>query len=332
MPRLINCRGCGSRHIGAGGSRCQFLKSQLIAQTGSTMASAEMIPDRDSPNYQSYLESKIQEQEELLKQAEETAKVASLEKQLSELRIKTERLHQVSDDRSIATVNPSGFAGCILVVTAQQDKQQTASLDPQQSRAEKEIVSKLRPSFYMSESKPPEKTTYRDFIHGMTKVLQFILEVAGSATGYAAHMSFIASKAAGNYFVTDALIKYELAVTDKVISGTLQDWVAADPESVAIHLGADATYAVRGGNKPAWGRSTSGVSGNTRDFSDWPRDICWLYNNTACYFPKCRRSHLCSKCRKTRHTQKECKLEDSASIPINDDRRPKATQNEAPKK
>ena len=116
-------------------------------------------------------------------------------------------------------------------------------------------------------------------------------------------MSFIASKAAGNYFVTESLIKYEQAVTNKVIDGTLGDWITADPESAAIHLGADDTYAVRGGNRPSWGRTTSAISGKSRDFSDWPQDICWLYNNTTCYFPKCRRSHLCSKCQKLGHTQ-----------------------------
>ena len=132
----------------------------------------------------------------------------------------------------------------------------------------------------------------------MSKVLQFIIEVGGSPQGYSTHMSFITSKGALNLYVTDTLIRYEMPVTDKVISGELSDWVSADPESVAIHLGVDATYAVRGAVHGNWPLGTSGTSGSTPDFSDWPCDTCWLYNNTSCYFAKCRRAHICSKCRK----------------------------------
>ena len=62
-----------------------------------------------------------------------------------------------------------------------------------------------------------------------------------------------------------------------VISGIYQDWVPADPECVALHLGADATYTVRqGGSK--WSRPSSGNLGANRDFSELPKEICWLFN------------------------------------------------------
>ena len=81
---------------------------------------------------------------------------------------------------------------------------------------------------------------------GMCKVLQFVNEVNGTAKGYASHMAFIAKKASLNVYATDALIRYDMGVTEKVISRELDDWVPADLESVAMNLGADATYAVRG--------------------------------------------------------------------------------------
>ena len=190
----------------------------------------------------------------------------------------------------------------------------------------------MSPCSYISEFKCIEKTTYRDFIYGMNKVLQFIIEEGRGVKGYAVHMSFITSKATRNLYVTDALIKYELAVTDKVILGELPDWVSADPESAAIHLGADATYAVRGAGKQPWHRGSSGTSGSTRVFSDWPREVCWLYNNTSCYFNKCRRAHICVKCRKTGHTPKECENNDAVTGSGNDERRTKPTQNETQKK
>ena len=35
--------------------------------------------------------------------------------------------------------------------------------------------------------------------------------------------------------MTDALIKYEEALTERVITGCYEDWVAADPEYLALH-------------------------------------------------------------------------------------------------
>ena len=168
-----------------------------------------------------------------------------------------------------------GFTGRVLSgATSNQKLAPVTAMEQQRSKAEKDIISKLRPSTYVPEFKPPERTTYREFILGMTKVLEFVINVSGSADGYAAHMAFIASKGACNYFVTESLIRYELAVTDKVIDGTLTDWVGADPKSVAMHLGADATYAVRGGNRPSWNWASRGNFGHTRDYSDWPKEVC----------------------------------------------------------
>ena len=97
--------------------------------------------------------------------------------------------------------------------------------------------------------------------------------------------------------MTDYLIWYEAAVTKKVVDGLLNNWVTADPESGAIRLGVNATYAVRGVTRPGWNRQSSGGSNGSRDFSDWPRDVCWLYNNTHCYFKMCKRAHICRKIR-----------------------------------
>ena len=126
---------------------------------------------------------------------------------------------------------------------------------------------------------------------------------------YLAHMNFISTKAALNLYATDAMIKYEAAVTERVIWGQYRDWVSGDPECVALHMGADTTYAIRqGGGR--WPRHSSGFTGANRDFSDWPKEECWLFNNTSCYFPRCKKSHICCKCKKTGHPMKECKVQD----------------------
>ena len=150
----------------------------------------------------------------------------------------------------------------------------------------------------------------------MTKVLKFIVNVDIDPKQYIAHMNFIACKASLNLYATDALIKYEAAVTEKIIMGQCEDWVAADPEFVELHLGADATYAVRQGGS-RWARQSSGGSGTNRDFSDWPKEICWLYNNTNCYFPRCKKAHICAKCKHTGHIIKDCKSSDESPSATN---------------
>ena len=79
MSRRINCRGCGSRHTGAGGSRCKILLARKSIKPDSTMATSDSsIPAPDSLDYIPYLERRIAEQEELLDQAEEQSKVRVL--------------------------------------------------------------------------------------------------------------------------------------------------------------------------------------------------------------------------------------------------------------
>ena len=335
MPRLINCKGCGNHHTGSGGSRCKFVLSYTLPKVNLDMAAAEEnIPSRDSPEYTLYLEQKIAEQEELLEQAEEDAKVSDMEKKLADLKLRTRKLAS-RDTGGGEPARTVGFAGRALLsyATLAKDPQSTSPAEQQYSKSERDIISKLHPCSYVPDFKSVEKTRYRDFIAGMCKVLQFVNEVNGTAKGYASHMAFIAKKASLNIYATDALIRYDMGVTDKVIFGELDDWVPADLESVAMNLGADATYAVRGSTQSSWPRAGSGISRNSRDFSDWPKDICWLYDNTSCYFPKCCWSHICSKCQKSGHCRKDCEnSEKPAMSPPVDERRPKTNQNRAPKK
>ena len=185
------------------------------------------------------------------------------------------------------------------------------------------MLSKLKATTHLSEQKPAEKITYREFICAMTKVLKFLCDTGIDPSNYISHMNFIATKAALNLYATDAIVKYEEAVTERVISGQYSDWSSADPECVALHLGADATYAVRQGGS-RWGRHSSAAFGGNRDFSDWPKEICWLFNNTSCYFPCCKKAHICVKCRRTDHAAKECKnSEESAAPSVADSQLPK---------
>ena len=236
---MIDCRGCGNRHTGAGGSK--FLLSHTHAKVQDKMSFLDKAPSRDSPEYRSYLESRMEEQEKKLRIAEEQSRIHSLERQLADLQLRTSYLKEKEGEDDTQEVGATGFGSRVLSGRAGIDSSVHTPVDPQRSKTEKEVICKLSPSSYLPEPKTMDKTTYQEFMLGMTKVLQFIIEVGGAPNGYAAHMSFIASEASLNLYYTDSLMKYEKAVTDKVISGLLNDWVSADPESVAIHLGVDAT-------------------------------------------------------------------------------------------
>ena len=90
MPRFINCRGCGNRHTGAGGSRCKFrstFPTPAVKTAETNRVSLRDALTGDSPENRSYLESKMAAQEELLRIAEDAAKVADMERHISDLRI-----------------------------------------------------------------------------------------------------------------------------------------------------------------------------------------------------------------------------------------------------
>ena len=329
--RFINCSACRGCHTGRGGRYCQFVSpggTRLLDPgqgPGLNMAAAD-VPDRGSPEYEEYLADRIAEEESRLRTLKDKCRVTAMEEQLASLRLQTTEMSSKNLlDRPVGLASDTGVAAQLLSAVnrgaAGGSKARSPLSDspvrgfavsPHRPREDKESLSKLQALSHLPEPKAIEKITYRDFICAMTKVLRSLTELDIDPSRYAAHMSFITTKAALNLYATDALIRYDAAVTSKVISGELSDWVAADPECVALHLGADATYAVRQGGTPRWGRQTSGNFGQSRDFSDWPKDICWLFNNTSCYFPRCKKAHICCKCKKTSHTMKECKASDDS--------------------
>ena len=330
--RFINCSACKGCHTGRGGRYCAFIEQSPTVQTaGPTMMHDPDAPDRSSEDYESYLSQKIIEEESRLKDLQNKCRVTEMEQQLAKLRIQTADLQsrspgRLSDGDRDVPVSLTGVASRVLTATtlgaAGSSPGQVAGPFPgdatayvQRSREEKDTLSKLRAISHLAEPKQVEKITYREFICSMSSVLKLLIDLNVSPKMYVAHMHFIASKAKLNIYATDALIRYEAALTDRVIGGIYPDWVAADPECVALHLGADATYAVRqGGGR--WSRPQSGTLGSGRDFSDWPKDICWLFNNTNCYFPRCKKSHICFKCKRTGHNMKDCKNpDDSAQLP-----------------
>ena len=79
----------------------------------------------------------------------------------------------------------------------------------QRSKEEKDTLSKLKTLSYLSEPKPAEKFTYREFICAMTKVLKLINDLGTDPQNDIAHICFIATKAAKNVYATNTIIKYD---------------------------------------------------------------------------------------------------------------------------
>ena len=248
-----------------------------------------------------------------------------MEKQLARLHLQTSELDKKSPSGPLDDgVTPdTGVATTVLTVVTRgaagrspgpQPVSSGPVFSPHRPKEGKEMLSKLQALAYLPEPQAIKKVTYREFICALMKVLKMLTQLGIDPSQYAAHMSFIPSKAALNLYATNALIKYDMVVTEHVISGQYPDWLAADPECVALHLGADATYAVRQGGS-RWGRQASSTISSSRDFSDWPKEVCWLFNNTSSYFPRCKKAPICCKCKKTGHTMKDCKSADDSSPP-----------------
>ena len=62
--RLINCSACKGCHTGRGGEYCLFFAKQQDMTASDTMSD---IPDKGSPEYESYLAAKIAKEEERLR-------------------------------------------------------------------------------------------------------------------------------------------------------------------------------------------------------------------------------------------------------------------------
>ena len=95
---FINCSACGGCHTGRGGQFCKFStpKSTALTAGGPAMFSDPDAPDRDSPDYLSYLAAKISEEESRLNSFQDKSRITTMEEQLSRLQLQTSTLKRTS--------------------------------------------------------------------------------------------------------------------------------------------------------------------------------------------------------------------------------------------
>ena len=179
----------------------------------------------------------------------------------------------------------------------------------------KRSASKFRPDFHVNVQKSLDKFTFREFMLGAVCVAEALVEDGRPVAGYLSHLRFIAWKSAlSGAFQTLSLIKYDQHVSAKVIKGEIPDWILGEEEAVCLHLGVDGTLAFKqltGGFHTSGTRSGKGAVRG--DFSDFPQDVCWLYNFRSCEANICKRKHICLAC-KGAHREKMCSDKTRSSV------------------
>ena len=174
------------------------------------------------------------------------------------------------------------------------DQLESTSFAPDEHGRFKRSASKFRPDFHLDLRKSIDKYTFREYMLGCLYVAETLAEEGRPIRGYLAHLRFIAWKASGpGAYHTQALIKYDQHVSSKVIKGLIPDWAVGEEEAMCLYMGVDGTYAFKQLTVPTSRSAKGAVRG---DFSDFPQDVCWLYNFRVCENAACKRKHVCSVC------------------------------------
>ena len=173
---------------------------------------AETIPDRESKDYLAFLEGQIQAKEHVIKKLRHAKLVEKAEEKLRALILQCyseegrltchERVNAQNDDHAVqGSILATGFSA----KSVNQATKATLQSIQREEKEKERLLSKLKPDFYLPDVKTPEKMTYRELVHGMVGVLQFLQTIGHDISGYSAHMSFVTKKAALNIYVTEAL-------------------------------------------------------------------------------------------------------------------------------
>ena len=184
------------------------------------------------------------------------------------------------------------------------DQSESPTFSPDEYGRFKKSSSKFRPEFHLDLQKSLDKYTFCEYLLGCIYVAETLVAEGRPVKGYLSHLRFIAWKSSmTGAYQTQVLIKYDQHVSTKVIRGTIPDWVVGEEEAMCLYLGVDGTYAFKQLTGSVTRSSKGAVQG---DFSDFPQDVCWLFNFRSCDSSSCKRKHICSACSGL-HRAKNCK-------------------------
>lgn len=303
----ILCSACGGRHPRPGGKYCKFLSTGtrtlpgVMASVGLTgeekeqaLGDIEDIPDRDSPDYVPYLESRIGVLTQSMKKLELSTKAKEAEDKLFNLFSRYKALER-SASMDKTSVKGGGQNQADAGASQQQSPHQWASISDMVSQAGGDL-GKMHPSAHV-EGVPWDKMSFRDFMLGMCRVSIYMEELHIPTTMYKRHMESILEMASSNIYTTEAFLRYDRYVTLLVQEGKLQDWLPSHSHSQNLYFTRVYTFEHVNSRRKSYasGKSYNSPSKNWWN-ENWPSSICYCYNWRVCNRVKCNHKHECSEC------------------------------------
>lgn len=161
------------------------------------------------------------------------------------------------------------------------------------------------------------KMDLNDLLYGWTKMATMIVNNAGDIRAYISHLAFAAEMFHSRKFSVKGLVDYDAYIVSRVLSGAMPGF-GPDPIGASLHFSPNVIqelpqnitgYAQRQGRgRKNYRRRGQGNSSEEKVEipSDFPADICYLYNYRSCP-GNCGRNHICRVCR-AKHEARTCNV------------------------
>lgn len=311
---LKNCTKCNSRHTAPFGSRC---KTEMAVIEGFS---------RDDPKYLKQLEDEYCE----LKQNAATAAAAmggGKVKAETDLPTKADMikvmdsLHQITDriskletgtDKHKPDPGDAGLSAATLI-TAPLTKALAKLTGEEDERGKV-----LRPETYSQhdlkeKGRDHNKLDTIGLFYGWVCVAQHLMEHGGNLPSYMRHIRYATEMLHTRQFYDVGAIKYDRLIIDRYLEGKAAgfdpDPVISSltfsskiiPDSVDLCPGASLTKGVTSyiqtSKSTGRGRRRNPTTRRSDEIpTDFPQDICFMYNYRFCGDENCSKSHVCRKC------------------------------------
>lgn len=155
------------------------------------------------------------------------------------------------------------------------------------------------------------KMDLNDLFYGWMKVATMVLNTAGDIRSYLSHLSFSSEMYHSRKFSVKGLIDYDAYIVQSVVNGTMPCF-KPDPIGASLHFSPNVIQDISPSFPFRSGRGRRGGRRMRQNYqeekleipSDFPPEICYLYNYRSCQ-GNCGRNHVCRVC-KGKHDARSC--------------------------
>lgn len=314
----VNCSGCGGRHLGPGGKYCKFLQvgssvgahKPAFGSMATTLTEEERqdaiagdheeVPDRGSQEYITFLEDRIADLTNSVKDMTISQRVKDTENRLFSLYHQYKSLETSMTDKDGRTGDTGGHAKPGTPRTTPPG----ASSHPSPWSSIHDLIElsggelgKLYPHNHV-ENSHWDKLSFREFILGLCRVTIYLDELNVPSLLHKRHVEFILEMAASNVYTTEAFLRYDHYVSTLVVEGKLHDWVPSHSHAQNLYFNRvysfEHVHAAR--KKSGYSYKSSTSPPKTWWLENWPAGICYCYNWRSCNRIKCNNRHECVEC------------------------------------